>query len=128
MYCVATMGEMNRGGHLDLDPKSRLGFKIHPKPDKKSGSGFKLHPNPNEKSGKVGIVLMFPDFRLPIGGSRDCPQCSPILSGSIETIPTFPDFSSGSGCSLKPDLDFGLRSRWPPRFISPIVATQYKAP
>ena len=78
------MGEMNQGGHLDLDPKSRSGFKIHPKPDKKSGSGFKLHPNPNEKSGKVGIVLMFPDFILPIGGSRDCPQCSPILSQNFE--------------------------------------------
>ena len=41
------MGEMNRGGHLDLNPKSR--------------SGFKLHPDPDEKSGKVGIVSMLPD-------------------------------------------------------------------
>ena len=82
------------------------------------------------------------NFQDKIGENWDFPWLFPMLlgqfrqgTGNIETIPTFPDFSSGSGCSLKtdpdclsgsgwflnPDLDFGLRLRWPPRFISPIV-------
>ena len=82
------MGKMKQGDHLDLNPKSRLGFKNHPEPSKKLGSGFKLHPDPDEKSGKVGIVSMFPNFYTASRGQSGMSQCSPIfklkVGGSLD--------------------------------------------
>ena len=88
---------MNRGGHLDLDPKSRSGFKNHPEPDNKLGSGFKLHPVPNEKSRKVGIVSMFPDFYTKSRGQSGLSlmfpnEIGPKASGRVKENLDFPDF------------------------------------
>ena len=89
------MGEMNRrGGHLNLDPISRSGFKNHPEPDKKLGWGFKLHPDPDEKS---GLSRCSPIFILQVGDSRDCPRCSPMKLAQkhqekSRKILVFPDF------------------------------------
>ena len=88
------MGEINRGGLPDLDPKLRSGFEKPPEPEilfEIGEQGTSRVKSEIEKSrGESRTISTFPDFRLKIGVSFYFILIYPDFS---RLFPTFPDFS-----------------------------------
>ena len=62
--CGSTMGEINRDGHLDLDPKSRLGLEEVPDSSRHFGIGRDGHLDCRDKKVREGwdFSSINPDF------------------------------------------------------------------
>ena len=102
---TATMGEINRGGHLDLDPKSRSGFFSLPDTSRLLGSRSPELLEKSQISRRVGIG--HPDLLKFHPTFPNFPRLFPIFNlkmpGKIEEnsglgIPTRPKFRGGLGC------------------------------